>query len=286
MCVSLSNYITLCKPRVVMLMILTSMVGMSLVPTIDFSWEKFWWGNIGIALMACSAAVVNHLADQRIDRLMRRTQHRPIASYHISNVHAAIFSAVMGVSGFILLVIWVNTLTAFLTFCALIGYAVIYTLYLKYATAQNIVIGGLAGAAPPLLGWVAMTGHVDFDAIVLLLIIFVWTPPHFWALAIDRVDEYAKAGVPMLPVTRGIAYTKLHIVWYVAVLCAVSLLPFVVHLSGWIYLSIALMLNMRFLMLALQLHRSDNPLLPKKVFQFSIVYLMGLFLALLMDRFF
>ena len=162
-----------------MLMILTSMVGMSLVPTIDFSWEKFWWGNIGIALMACSAAVVNHLADQRIDRLMRRTQHRPIASYHISNVHAAIFSAVMGVSGFILLVIWVNTLTAFLTFCALIGYAVIYTLYLKYATAQNIVIGGLAGAAPPLLGWVAMTGHVDFDAIVLLLI---------WALAIDRVD--------------------------------------------------------------------------------------------------
>jgi len=284
--VSLSNYITLCKPRVVMLMILTSMVGMSLVPTIDFSWEKFWWGNIGIALMACSAAVVNHLADQRIDRLMRRTQHRPIASYHISNVHAAIFSAVMGVSGFILLVIWVNTLTAFLTFCALIGYAVIYTLYLKYATAQNIVIGGLAGAAPPLLGWVAMTGHVDFDAIVLLLIIFVWTPPHFWALAIDRVDEYAKAGVPMLPVTRGIAYTKLHIVWYVAVLCAVSLLPFVVHLSGWIYLSIALMLNMRFLMLALQLHRSDNPLLPKKVFQFSIVYLMGLFLALLMDRFF
>lgn len=281
-----SSYITLCKPRVVLLMILTSMVGMCLSTHDTFSWMIFFWGNLGIALVASSAAVVNHIADQHIDRIMLRTQKRPLAQGSVRTINAAFFSAALCFLGLLILIDYVNFLTAVLSFLTLIGYAGIYTLYLKHKTPQNIVIGGLAGAAPPLLGWVAMTGHIDSGAIVLLLIIFVWTPPHFWALAIHRMDEYAKADVPMLPVTHGIAFTKLHIVLYTILLFFISLLPFVIKMSGWIYLCAAILLGARFLQWAIRLQRTDDRAVALSVFRFSIIYLMLLFVALVVDHFF
>lgn len=283
---SISAYITLCKPRVVMLMILTSMVGMCLATTKDdFSWHLFFLGNIGIALMACSAAVVNHLIDRHIDRVMKRTKNRPLAQGNISAKNAIIFSVMLCIVGLYILIRDVNHLAAALTFLTLIGYAVIYTMYLKHATPQNIVIGGLAGAAPPLLGWVAMTGHIGLGAIILLLIIFVWTPPHFWALAIDRVEEYKKAEVPMLPVTHGIAYTKQNIFWYSIMLSLVTLLPFIIHMSGWIYLIGAVLLNARFIQLTYRLLRSNDSTLAMRTFRYSISYLMLLFVLLVTDHF-
>lgn len=281
----LRDYIELCKPRVVALMILTSMVGMCLAQPMHFSWLIFLLGNIGIALVAGSAAAINHLVDRHIDRLMHRTKNRPIAQGKVSTKHAIIFAVSLCGVGLFVLIEFVNTLTALLTFLSLIGYAGIYTLYLKHATSQNIVIGGIAGAAPPLLGWVAMTGHIDLGAIILLLIIFVWTPPHFWALAIYRVDEYAKADVPMLPVTHGIPYTKLNIVIYTVVLFAVTLLPFVIGMSGWIYLLTAIALGARFIQMAIRLKNTDEPKMAMAVFRFSITYLMGIFVALVIDRF-
>lgn len=280
------DYWILCKPRVVMLMILTSMVGMCLAPTNPFSWTLFFIANAGIALVACSAAAVNHLVDQHIDRMMQRTKNRPIAQGKVTTKNAIIFAAILCVAGMFLLMQFVNTLTAVLTFLTLVGYAGIYTLYLKHATPQNIVIGGLAGAAPPLLGWVAMTGHIDPGAIVLLLIIFVWTPPHFWALAIYRVDDYSKADVPMLPVTHGIRFTKINIVLYTVLLFGVTLLPFAIGMSGWIYLVAALLLGARFLQWTIRLLRSDDAQIAMTVFRFSIVYLMLLFAALIIDHFF
>lgn len=285
MSISLRDYIILCKPRVVLLMILTSMVGMSLAPTAHFSWLIFLLGNIGIALIAGSAASINHLVDQHIDRLMHRTKNRPIVMGKVSPRNAIIFSAVLLIVGLFILIQFVNMLTAILTFLTLVGYAGVYTLYLKHATPQNIVIGGLAGAAPPLLGWVAMTGHIDPGALILLLIIFVWTPPHFWALAIDRVDEYAKADVPMLPVTHGIAFTKLNILLYTILLFAITLLPFAMGMSGWIYLIAAVLLGTRFLYWAIRLMRTDEPGVAMSVFRFSITYLMLLFVALVVDHF-
>lgn len=282
--VRLRDYIELCKPRVVLLMILTSMVGMFLTPAHVFSWVLFLWGNLGIGLVACGAAAFNHLMDQRIDRLMIRTQRRPIAQGKISTTQAILFAMALSILGTTVLVLYVNVLTALLTALTLMGYAVIYTLFLKYKTPQNIVIGGLAGAAPPLLGWVAMTGHVDPAAILLMLIIFVWTPPHFWALAIYRVDEYAKADVPMLPVTHGIALTKRHIVLYTAALFAVTLLPFVIGMSGWVYLVVVTLLNGRFLQWCVRFVKTDDPRVAFCVFKFSITYLMVLFLALLVDH--
>lgn len=279
------DYFELCKPRVVALMILTSMVGMCLAKPAHFSWIIFLLGNIGIALVAGSAAAVNHLVDRHIDRLMHRTKNRPIAQGKVSTKYAIIFATTLCVAGLFILIEFVNALTALLTFLTLIGYAGIYTMYLKHATPQNIVIGGIAGAAPPLLGWVAMTGHIDLGAIVLLLIIFVWTPPHFWALAIYRVDEYAKADVPMLPVTHGIAFTKLNIVIYTFALFAVTLLPFVIGMSGWIYLAVAVLLGARFIQMAIRLKNTDEPKVAMAVFRFSITYLMGLFVALVVDRF-
>ncbi|OGT44105.1 MAG: protoheme IX farnesyltransferase [Gammaproteobacteria bacterium RIFCSPHIGHO2_12_FULL_40_19] len=283
--VRLRDYFELCKPRVVALMILTSMVGMCLAKPTHFSWVVFLLGNVGIALVAASAAAINHLVDRHIDRLMHRTKNRPIAQGKVSTKYAIMFATTLCVTGLFVLIEFVNTLTALLTFLTLIGYAGIYTMYLKHATPQNIVIGGIAGAAPPLLGWVAMTGHIDLGAIVLLLIIFVWTPPHFWALAIYRVDEYAKADVPMLPVTHGIAYTKLNIVIYTVALFAVTLLPFVVGMSGWVYLVAAILLGARFIQMAIQLKKTVEPKVAMAVFRFSITYLMGLFIALVVDRF-
>ena len=280
----LSAYLTLCKPRVVLLMILTSMVGMALAP-VNFSWVIFICGNIGIALMAGSAAAINHLVDRHIDRIMHRTQNRPIAQGIINTTGAIVFAVILCVAALFILIKYVNNLTALLTFITLIGYAGVYTLLLKHKTAQNIVIGGLAGAAPPLLGWVAMTGHVDPGAILLMLIIFVWTPPHFWALAIYRVDEYAKASVPMLPVTHGIRYTKINIVLYTILLCAITLLPFAIGMTGWIYFIAAIVLNMRFLQWVIRLMRTDEPRVALSVFRFSIIYLMLLFVALLVDHF-
>lgn len=284
--VRIRDYLVLCKPRVVLLMILTSIVGMCLAPKTHFSWGIFFWGNLGIALLAGSAAAINHLVDQHIDRVMHRTKNRPIVQGKISTKNALIFSAVLCAIGLWALITYVNGLTAVLTLITLVGYAGIYTLYLKHATPQNIVIGGLAGAAPPLLGWVAMTGHIDPGAIVLVLIIFLWTPPHFWALAIYRVDEYAKANVPMLPVTHGIAYTKLNIVLYTIALFAVTLLPFAIGMSGWIYLSAVILLNARFLQWSIRLMRCDDPRVGFSVFRFSIIYLMLLFVALLVDHFY
>lgn len=281
----MKNYITLCKPRVVLLMILTSMAGMCLSTRDAFSWMIFLWGNAGIALVASSAAVVNHIADRHIDRIMLRTQNRPLAQGAISTKNAAIFSIVLCFFGLLILIYRVNFLTAILSFLTLIGYAGIYTLYLKHQTPQNIVIGGLAGAAPPLLGWVVMTGHIDPGAIVLLLIIFVWTPPHFWALAIHRIDEYRKADVPMLPVTHGIAFTKLNIVFYTILLFFISLLPFVIKMSGWIYLCAAVLLGARFLQWAIRLRRTDDRAVALSVFRFSITYLMLLFVALVVDHY-
>lgn len=283
---TISPYITLCKPRVVMLMILTSMVGMCLATTnADFSWKLFILGNLGIALMACSAAAVNHLVDQHIDRLMKRTEKRPLAQGNLTEKNAIIFSLILGILGLFVLIFYVNNLTALLTFFTLIGYAVIYTVFLKHATPQNIVIGGIAGAAPPLLGWVAMTGHIGLGAFVLLLIIFVWTPPHFWALAIDRVEDYKKASVPMLPVTHGILHTKKNIFWYTIILSLVTLLPFVIGLSGWIYLIGVIILNLRFIQMAHRLLRASDNKLAMPTFHYSIIYLMTLFVFLLMDHF-
>lgn len=281
---TIRNYIELCKARVVLLMLLTSMVGMALVPAGYFSWFVFVIGNIGIALVASGAAVVNHIVDRHIDCLMRRTENRPIVQGKISTMHAIIFSAILSALGIFLLIRYVNLLTAILTFCSLIGYAGIYTFYLKHATSQNIVIGGLAGAMPPLLGYVAMTNFVDLNAILLVLIIFVWTPPHFWALAIYRVEEYAKAKVPMLPVTHGIAYTKLNILIYTIILFAVTLLPFFTHLCGWVYLISAVILNARFIQWGVRLYRTDDPAVGFKMFRYSIVYLMLLFVAMVVSR--
>lgn len=280
-----SDYVTLCKPRVVLLMILTSMVGMCLATPDHFSWMIFLWANAGIALVASSAASINHLMDRHIDHLMHRTKNRPIVQGNVSTRNAIVFICILFVVGMFLLIEYVNMLTAILTFASLVGYAGIYTLYLKHATPQNIVIGGLAGAAPPLLGWVAMTGHVDAGAIVLLLIIFVWTPPHFWALAIYRVDEYAKADVPMLPVTHGIPFTKLNILLYTILLILVSFLPFAIGLSRWIYLIAAIVLGARFLQWSIRLMRTEDSKTALATFRFSIIYLTGLFVAMVVDHF-
>jgi len=265
-------------------MIVTTIVGMCLAVTGPMPWAIFFFGNMGIALMAGSAATINQLIDRKIDRMMERTQHRPIAQGKITTQQALIFSSILCVVGFLLLMQFVNALTAYLTFLTLIGYAVIYTLFLKYRTSQNIVIGGLAGAAPPLLGWVAMTNHIDPGALVLLLIVFVWTPPHFWALSIARVDEYAKANVPVLPITHNIPYTKLNILLYTILLCITSVLPFIIRLSSGFYCVSAILLDWRFLYLTIQLYRSNDVQLAMPVFRYSIIYLAGLFFALLIDH--
>jgi len=279
------SFYELTKPRVVMLIVFTSIVGTLLaspgLPPLD----ALVFGNLGVGLAAASAAVINHILDERIDAQMSRTRGRPLPTGKLSPRAALAFAFVLCVLSMAILVLLVNALTAMLTFASLIGYAVIYTVWLKRATPQNIVIGGAAGAAPPVLGWAAVTNSIDPNALLLFLIVFVWTPPHFWALAIARKDEYAKVGIPMLPVTHGVAFTRLQVLLYTVLLTAVTILPFVTRMSGLIYLGAALVLNAMFIFYALQLKLTKRAHLPMKVFRFSITYLMWLFFALLVDHY-
>ncbi len=280
------DYIELCKPRVVLLMILTSIVGMCLAPTGSLSLSLLFFGNLGIALVAGAAAALNHVADQHIDKVMRRTQHRPIVQGKISSRNSLLFAMILCLLGTVILLYFTNPLTAALTFLSLIGYAVCYTLYLKHATPQNIVIGGIAGAVPPLLGWTAVTGSVSPHALLLVLIIYIWTPPHFWALAIHRYDDYAKANVPMLPNTHGIPFTKLNIVLYTVLLVVATSLPYLTGMSGIIYFAGVSCANLVFLFYVLRLFLSDNRQHAMATFKYSIYYLGILFLLLLADHYY
>jgi len=279
------DYLELCKPNVVALMLLTSVIGMLLATLTLPPWEVIVFGNLGIGLMAASAAAINHVVDRRIDIYMARTRNRPVAQGKVDAVSALLFAAVLGGAGMFVLLVFINALTAWLTFASLVGYALVYTLYLKRATPQNIVIGGLAGAAPPLLGWTASTGHVEGDALLLVLIIFAWTPPHFWALAIHRKEEYAQVGIPMLPVTHGEAFTKLHIILYTLILIAISVFPYLTGMCGEIYLVSALLLGARFLQWGIRMIRNSHKHAAIKTFKYSITYLMLLFVALLVDHY-
>ncbi len=279
------DYKELTKPNVVLLMILTSAIGMFMAVPGMVPLDVLVLGNLGIALCAGSAATVNHLVDQRVDQKMARTSARPVAQGRVGNVQAAVFATVLGVAGMVILLVWINALTAWLTLASLVGYAFIYTMFLKRATPQNIVIGGLAGAAPPLLGWTAVTGEIHGHALLLVLIIFAWTPPHFWALAIHRRDEYALVEIPMLPVTHGIAFTKLHILLYTIIMFLITLLPYATRMSGPLYLLGAVVLGAGFLYWAIELLRDKNPRAPMETFKYSIIYLMALFVVMLVDHY-
>ena len=282
---SAGQYYELCKPRVVILIVFTAVVGMILaVP----GWppiSALFFGTIGIGLAASSAAAINHLLDQRIDAVMARTRNRPLPSGQLSVKQVLIFALALGLISMTVLVAWVNTLTAVLTFLSLIGYAIIYTVWLKRATPQNIVIGGAAGAAPPVLGWTAVTASVDPNALILFLIIYVWTPPHFWALAIHRRHDYAAADIPMLPVTHGPRFTRWHILFYTILLVIVTTLPYLTGMSGLLYLAGVTVLNMGFLWYVLRLLSGNDERLPMQTFGYSIIYLMVLFAFLLADHF-
>jgi protoheme IX farnesyltransferase len=282
---SWQDYKELTKPNVVALMILTSVIGMLMAVPGMVPLDALILGNLGIAMVAGAAAAVNHLVDQQVDQKMARTRNRPMAQGRIGPLQAGIFATVLGGAGMAILLVWVNALTAWLTLASLVGYAVIYTMFLKRATPQNIVIGGLAGAAPPLLGWTAVTGEVTGHALLLALIIFAWTPPHFWALAIHRKEEYAAVDIPMLPVTHGVAFTKLHILLYTLIMFLVTLLPFATRLSGPLYLLGAVVLGCGFLYWAIELLRDKNPQAPIETFRYSIVYLMALFVVMLVDHY-
>lgn len=279
------DYLELTKPRVVVLMLITSLVGMFLATRAGVAWQVLVFGNLGIGLCAGTAAAVNHVVDRRIDSIMARTHKRPVTAGRLSPVAALAFALLLAVTGMALLLAFTNELAAWLTLASLLGYAVLYTGFLKRATPQNIVIGGLAGAAPPLLGWVAVTGHISAEPLLLVLIIFAWTPPHFWALAIHRKEEYAKADIPMLPVTHGEHYTKVHILLYTCMMFAVTLLPYAIHMSGLLYLVCAVALGARFLHWAWVLYRDSQPHAAINTFKYSIWYLFLLFIALLVDHY-
>lgn len=281
----LHEYYELCKPRVVMLIVFTAVVGMFLaVPGLP-PFSALVWGTLGIGLQAAAAAAVNQIIDREIDARMARTCGRPLVTGALGMTECIAFATVLGLLGFAVLWFWVNPLTAVLTQLTLIGYAGVYTLFLKRATPQNIVIGGAAGAAPPVLGWAAVTGTVDPHALILFLIIFIWTPPHFWALAIERHKEYAAAEIPMLPVTHGLDFTRTQVLLYTILLFISSLLPFVFGMSGWFYLAGAVVLSGIFLGYALRLKFAPVPGLPMRTFGYSIVYLMGIFTLLLVDHY-
>jgi heme o synthase len=280
------EYLELTKPKVSLLIVFTAIVGMVLASPGMVPLPALVFGTIGIAMASGSAATLNHILDRRIDQQMARTRRRPLATGRLRTSQALAFAGVLCVGSMMLLWLSVGSFCALLTFASLIGYAVIYTGWLKRATPQNIVIGGAAGAAPPLLGWVAVTHSIDAQALVLFLIIFTWTPPHFWSLAIARREEYAKVGIPMLPVTHGIPYTRRQILLYTVLLILCTLIPVVIGMSGLIYLAAALVLDARFLYMALALHRGDRPDLPIRTFRFSITYLMALFGAFIADHYY
>jgi protoheme IX farnesyltransferase len=279
------RYLELCKPKVVTLIVFTAVVGMFLaVP----GWppvNALIFGTLGIGLAASSAAAINHLLDQRIDAVMARTRDRPLPTGQLGVSQVLTFAMILGLTSMAMLIAWVNILTAVLTFFSLIGYAIIYTVWLKRATPQNIVIGGAAGAAPPVLGWTAATGMVDPNALILFLIIYVWTPPHFWALAIHRRHDYAAVDIPMLPVTHGVRFTRWHILFYTILLVLVTTMPFLTGMSGLLYLAGVTVLNLGFLWYALRLLHDNDEALPMQTFSYSVIYLMVLFVFLLADHY-
>lgn len=279
------DYYEMCKPRVVLLMLLCTLVGMFLATSAWVSVSLIVNCLLGVALVAGSAAALNHLIDASVDQKMARTENRPVAQGRVTTVQGLIFVGITGALGLAILAVAVNPLTAWLNFFSWLGYGLIYTLYLKRATSQNIVIGGLFGAAPPLFGWTAVTNSIDGGGLLLVLIIFAWTPPHFWALAIDRLEEYKKVDIPMLPITHGVAYTKLHIVLYTILLIITSVLPFVIGMSNVFYLVSALALGAGFLYWSLIMLWDRNPDAPIETFKYSILYLALLFLALLIDHY-
>jgi len=286
---SWKDYLELTKPKVVLLILLTAVVGMFLATPGMVPWNILIIATIGIGFAAGGAAVVNHVVDQKIDSIMARTLKRPIAAGKISDKNAIIFAAVLSVSSMLMLYFYINPLTALLTFFGLVGYAFVYTMYLKRATPQNIVIGGLSGAIPPLLGWTAVDGYggdIHPHALLLVLIVFVWTPPHFWALAIFRRDEYAKADIPMLPVTHGIDFTKTSIILYTILLFFAGLLPYLTRMSGKVYLISSTILGIVFLVYAIRLKLSDERKIAMDTFKYSINYLLLMFIALLVDHYF
>jgi protoheme IX farnesyltransferase len=280
-----SRYIELCKPKVVALIVFTAVVGMFLAVPGWPPLPEFLAGTLGIGLAAASAAAINHLLDQRIDAIMARTRNRPLPTGQLGVNQVLTFALALGVISMTVLVLWVNVLTALLTFLSLIGYAIVYTVWLKRATPQNIVIGGAAGAAPPVLGWAAVTGAIDHNALILFLIIYVWTPPHFWALAIHRRQDYAAVDIPMLPVTHGVPFTRLHIFLYTILLVIVTTMPYLTGMSGPIYLAGVSVLNLGFLWYAFRLLRENDERLPMQTFGYSIIYLMVLFVFLLTDHY-
>lgn len=280
-----NDFYELCKPRVVMLLVFTAVIGMFLSTPGMVPWQPLVFGTLGIGLAAAAAAAINQVVDQKIDKDMRRTQNRPLVKGKVTHSHALIFAVVLGTLAMVILTFLVNGLTAWLTLLSLIGYAVIYTMYLKHATPQNIVIGGAAGAAPPVLGWTAVTGSIDPNSLLLFLIIFTWTPPHFWALAIHRREEYAKADVPMLPVTHGVEFTRLQVLLYTIIMVAVTLMPFATRMSGIVYFVGVLILNGIFLSYAIKMQSGKDASIPIKTFAYSIIYLMLLFALLLIDHY-
>jgi len=281
----LRQYLEVTKPRIVALIVFTAVIGMLLaVPGVPPLQEAIA-GTFGIWLASASAAAINHLIDQRIDKLMARTLHRPLATGALTPRQVLVFALTLGVLSMLILVLFDNLLTAVLTFCGLIGYAIIYTAFLKRATSQNIVIGGAAGAIPPVLGWSAVTGSVHAHALLLFLIVFIWTPPHFWALAIFRRDDYARAQIPMLPVTHGIAYTRWHVLFYTILLVVITVLPYLAGMSGLFYLGGALVLGGAFLWYAVRLMNPPDDYYAMRVFNYSIIYLMALFAFLLIDHY-
>jgi protoheme IX farnesyltransferase len=279
------DYYELTKPKVVMLLLLTALVGMCLATTTWVDPQVLVAGMLGIGLLSSAAAVINHVVDHKIDSVMARTFNRPVAKGRVSIQSALTFALVLAVTGFSALAIFVNMLTAWLTLLGLVGYAFVYTMYLKRATPQNIVIGGLAGAAPPLLGWTAVTGEIHAFGLLLVLIVFTWTPPHFWALAIHREKDYAKAKIPMLPNTHGVDFTKTCIVLYTVLLCLICVLPYLTGMSGSLYLVGSTLLNGYFLYMALKLKYRPEPDTAMATFRFSIIHLMVLFVVLLVDHY-
>jgi protoheme IX farnesyltransferase len=283
---SWKSYLELCKPNVVAEMVFTAVVGMLLAVPGMPPLALFAYGITGIAMAASSAAAINHYIDQKADAQMARNKNRPLPTGKLSSTNVIVFASVLGVVSMLLLVLLVNTLTAVLTFASLFGYAIVYTVYLKRMTPQNIVIGGAFGATPPLLGWCAMTGEVHPFALLLVLIIYVWTPPHFWPLAIAKQDEYAKVGIPMLSVTHGPDFTRLQILLYTVLLLIVTLLPYLTGMSGLVYLAVAMPLGLGFIYHALLMRRLKDTKTAMRTFWYSIVYITLLFAALLTDHYF